>query len=699
MPNDTTDLFFERGSTIYPRPVAQACGRVLRARTPIERVDALVRGSETLARYAAGAAWCSFAARPEQDAPLPSIVANLRGYLAFGSFVAIIKEITGSHAAHPLRATLRAARDAGVFRSLDALVQWRNVQSHALQNLTDATARVILEQEQPAHHFQQALRAFAELLALPLLVIEAHQRRQGQTHAVLLWLMGEMAEPVPQQVTLSQGADDENVPYLGIDAGLLDLRPFLLWEIAEERRSYTLFLLHGMTNKGLKYITLAGEERQEVGALEVRLDHVREGGRLPTQPVALHDGSSLALEWRRERAQHEQQWQAEQGLIPWEEFEPATVRWYAQRLGTPAGDEAQARAAIIERLLDGRARLQPEELTQLRLLFGSEPTVGQTLRRGMLDMRQLADDSPRPQERVESARNILESLRQAIHFFGKHANLEGANLSDLTQTSGSADYLAMREALVNLFIHQDYSARTHAQIEIRPQRAIFYNPGHSLVSQEALLEGGRSQARNPLLARALRLIGFAELAGSGLRSLREAWRKEKRRPPRPESNQAGNSFTLTLDWRPLLQIDDPLWHTRLGVSLSQHEADALELTFDPDGAATPDIAAALGIPLEDAQYITQRLLRERLITERGDQLYVVDHLRDVPLLGRFEELQQGSGRLDEVDPKVLQAGFKRAWQNQDAQTILAIAARVPQHIIRNDPLLQRFVDMAKMRAE
>src|SRR4030095_16411165 len=99
-------------------------------------------------------------------------------------------------------------------------------------------------------------------------------------------------------------------------------------------------------------------------------------------------------------------------------------------------------------------------------------------------------------------------------------------------TSGSADYIAMREALVNVFIHQDYSdSSAAAQIEIQSERSTFFNPGRSLVSGTALLEGGKSQARNPLIARALRLIGFAELAGSGLRELQRVWRNAKRRPP------------------------------------------------------------------------------------------------------------------------------------------------------------------------
>ena len=90
----------------------------------------------------------------------------------------------------------------------------------------------------------------------------------------------------------------------------------------------------------------------------------------------------------------------------------------------------------------------------------------------------------------------------------------------------------MREALTNMFIHQDYAdQRSCARIIIRPDETEFFNAGYSLTAVERLEEGGAHQARNPLVARALRLMGFAEIAGSGLRVLHAAWRGARRPPP------------------------------------------------------------------------------------------------------------------------------------------------------------------------
>ena len=88
-----------------------------------------------------------------------------------------------------------------------------------------------------------------------------------------------------------------------------------------------------------------------------------------------------------------------------------------------------------------------------------------------------------------------------------------------------------------------------------------------LTKQRSLIEGGKSQCRNPLIARALRLIGFAELAGSGLRQLQHVWRTNNRRPPQMESNSSANTFTLTLDWRTIPDNYNEFWKERLGFKL------------------------------------------------------------------------------------------------------------------------------------
>jgi predicted HTH transcriptional regulator len=189
-----------------------------------------------------------------------------------------------------------------------------------------------------------------------------------------------------------------------------------------------------------------------------------------------------------------------------------------------------------------------------------------------------------------------------------------------------------------LFLHQDYSDQsTVAQIEIAEQRAMLFNAGAALVGRRGLAEGGKSQCRNPLLARALRLIGFAELAGSGLRALNQAWRREKRRPPAVESDEKANTFTLILDWRTLPQEFDVFWKQRLGVTLKPVEASALTIAAETGGISSEQLAAYLGTTVNDADVILKSLSRNALIHMKEGKAVIQEHLEQL-----VQEARSGS---------------------------------------------------------
>ena len=202
------------------------------------------------------------------------------------------------------------------------------------------------------------------------------------------------------------------------------------------------------------------------------------------------------------------------------------------------------------------------------------------------------------------AANVFESLKVAIEFFTRHLAVEGATLDGFKATSGTADYIAMREALVNMFIHQDYAHSGMAgQVEIRDNQAIFFNPGMSLVSIDGILDGGKSTSRNPVVSRAMRLIGFAELAGSGLYEVRNVWRKSRGLAPKVDSNPQANTFTLTFDWILVAEDVDTYWREKLGVKLTAAQAAILPVLVS--GPSTVHrIAAEVG--RDEAEVSTER---------------------------------------------------------------------------------------------
>lgn len=624
--------FFERGAAIYPQPIALSCGRICRAKTPQERLDAILRGAEVLTRYLAALAVASFAAREDAAIVAPAALGAMQGNLSFGHFLSAVQAIAAAGCAHPLRAGLEdgfKGKDGSpgpVDAALVALLNLRNQLGHDLNNISEARAAAIFNNSQPDTALRSALESLDPLLRLPLFLVEEQRLVSKKPVARRLLLMGESADPLPEEVELSEGIEHDRALYAGFDGGVLCLQPLLHWDLVQQRANYGLYFLHAVQQQ-LSFITIHSEREERNGELLGALQRRLAGACVPSEPVTLRDGASLAAEWRRRRQGIEQELQLRSGLIPWDDMEPATLRWYGAQLGLPSDDQA-IRGAVTERLLDGRDRLRPDEVRQLVLLFGREAEVRKRLGRGMIDCRAIAAGQPRPHDRVETTTNVIESLKLAIAFFGQHVAVGETTIDGLRATSGSADYIAMREALVNLFIHQDYSdQRAVAQIEIRPERATFFNAGKSLVSTAALAEGGKSQSRNPLISRALRLIGFAELAGSGLRAIYHAWAGAKRRPPVYDSNNAANSFTLTLDWRPMPEIADAFWKQRLGVSISPQESAALILAADPDGISIERIAAAQSLLIDEARALVQRLVKEGLVEERKGLIVAKEHLR------------------------------------------------------------------------
>jgi ATP-dependent DNA helicase recG-like protein len=622
-------LPFERAAQLFPQPVAIACGRLCRARGPQEELDAALRAGEVLTRYLAALALCSVTSRAS-EADVPPL-ADFGGNLSFGKFLSVVQWAAGLSCPHPLKpffdkATAGATWDA----PLIDLLELRNELGHDLLNISEARARSVLKKKNPLQRLADALGTFAPLLELPLFVFEGQELERKKLKARRLLLMSESLDPLPEEIEVEGGLDHTRTPYIAVNGGCIHLQPALTWDVAPAVATYALYFIDKIDAHRLVFQTLVRDETErEVSDFDNLPDFLKGGRTGSLEPCTGKDKQSFVAEWRSRRRAIEQRLSENSARIPWDELDASTTTWFAKRLLGNDVAESDARTTLISRLLDGRDLVQPKEMRELRLLFGSRKTVRETLQRVMLDCRVRRKSEGRWDERIETEENVLQSLRVAIEFFAKHAGVAGASIDGLTAVTGSADYVAMREALVNLFIHQDYAdQRTPAQIELGAERAVFFNAGKSLVGEKALAEGGRSQARNPLIARALRLIHFAELAGSGLRELHRVWGAAGRVPPKVESSSAANTFSLVLDWRPLPQDYDDFWRSRIGVKISTVEARVLELCAAGDDMTLPRIAAALGQPVDDVAAMLDRLVVNALLQRRKEAFVLVEHLRE-----------------------------------------------------------------------
>lgn len=618
---ETSIADFRLRLTTLPQPVALALGRICRHPDKKELIEASLKASEVLARYLTALAMSAFCARDEAAGRFPNELMEFRGNLSFGHFLSALKAIARNSVTFPLKSELEAAFRVGSDgeKAFDKLILLRNKLGHRLSTISAATAEQVLQRDQPVQCLWEALKACQGLLNYPLFLLEEQRIVKKVVLGRRLLLMGD-GEPTPDFIELESPLGEDRALYLGMRNGALRLPPFLVWDIVEARGSYGLYLLHRIQPKGIEYLTVHDEGIEQSAAL-ADFDVLLAGMHRPIEAAALKEGGNFLSEWATIKKFRVELAQPLVAPIPWSDLNEKTLAWFDAMLkGGAKPEEKQKKpgSVMVKMLLDGREILSTNDLRQIVLLFGKEKVVSSLVKRPLVDCRaRKLDSEQRWDERKESSANVFDSLKTCIEFFTRHLAVEGATLDGFKATTGTADYIAMREALVNLFIHQDYTHSGMAgQVEIRENQTLFFNPGKSLVPLEGILDGGKSTSRNPVVSRAMRLVGFAELAGSGLFAVRNEWRKTRGVAPKIESNVEANTFALTFDWVPSVQGFDEYWKEKLGVKLTSSQASILSALGD--GPLTGvEIGSAVSMNAADTNSAIQHLAVQTLIIEEG----------------------------------------------------------------------------------
>jgi DNA modification methylase len=77
----------------------------------------------------------------------------------------------------------------------------------------------------------------------------------------------------------------------------------------------------------------------------------------------------------------------------------------------------------------------------------------------------------------------------------------------------------------------------------------------------------------------------------------------------------------------------------------------------------------------------------------------LEKVREKALLREFNDYLHSKGKLHEFRLEAVRAGFKKAWQENDYETIVSIADRIPRDILESDEQLITFYDSASQRLE
>jgi ATP-dependent DNA helicase RecG len=235
------------------------------------------------------------------------------------------------------------------------------------------------------------------------------------------------------------------------------------------------------------------------------------------------------------------------------------------------------------------------------------------------------------------------------------------------------DYIAFREAAVNVLIHQDYADHSRkAEIRHFTDQTVFWNPGDAFASLADLLDPGEKEVRNPRIVTAFRRIGLSENAGWGLRDVFTNWQQLGNVPPVITNDKSRKTFELVLRKETLLSEEQILFQAQIGVHLDEESARLFAYVCRKRDIAVADAKAVLGVSSELSLARLRHLVTQGLVREvERDRVYALaEHL-----VGQFESDQASDqGSSDLVTPATDQAA------TQPSTDLSTTSAQVAGHL-------------------
>ena len=312
-------------------------------------------------------------------------------------------------------------------------------------------------------------------------------------------------------------------------------------------------------------------------------------------------------------------------LDPGRCFDDESMRWYRTRFydRNPDHDESLPPLEFLHHwglIVEAGGRLLPTRAAIL--LFGADPAFRQVLPRPVVDCQwRRGDWSEEVQEerwadRLVIEANLVKTWRALVERYLQRAEKPfSVDPETLQRVDRPPDYVAFREAAINLLVHQDYADHTRKpSIRFFDDRTLLWNPGDAFASAEELLDPGEKEVRNPRIVSAFRRIGLSEQAGTGIRAIFDRWRGLGRVPPVVENDRTRKAFQLTLLKEELLSEEQRLFQASLGVRLDEAEARTFAFACREGRLRPRDVRAITGLPGAGVQAVLERLVAQALIS-------------------------------------------------------------------------------------
>ena len=308
-------------------------------------------------------------------------------------------------------------------------------------------------------------------------------------------------------------------------------------------------------------------------------------------------------------------------------FDATSISWYRNVYERKLGNRSYADKNDIEFLVElGLIRETPQGWRASRaaiLLFGRDSTLRDIIPRPIADCQRYGTvfgeyiPSSRWTDRVVLDFNHIRSWQSLLDWYQKVATTPfQIDPTTMQRTDMPPDYVAFRESVINVLIHQDYADHSRKP-EIRhfTDRTIFWNPGDAFASFADLLEPGEKEVRNPRIVTAFRRIGLSENAGWGLRDVFTNWQQLGNVPPVIHNDKANKTFQLVLPKELLLSEEQITFQAQLGVHLDPEAARLFAYICREKEISVADAKAVLAQSTAQSLLMLQYLVNQALVRE------------------------------------------------------------------------------------
>ena len=176
---------------------------------------------------------------------------------------------------------------------------------------------------------------------------------------------------------------------------------------------------------------------------------------------------------------------------------------------------------------------------------------------------------------------------------------------------------ALREAIVNALIHQNFRIHQPIQIIRYSNRIEIINPGFSLKPTETLGEPG-SRMRNPNIGAIFHETQLAEAKGTGIGTMRRLMKDAQLLPPTFESDTTRNTFTTRILLHHFLPEEDLAWLSSLHIDgLSNAQKIALIFLREVGAIDNTTYRQLSGVTAKDASKEIKNLISSGLLSPKG----------------------------------------------------------------------------------